>query len=95
MRSSRRYPPLKLLRKHEQFSRQPIREPRLSRIQKFRDSLQDLKRIEEDESFDEFYAKLKDIVNLAFNLGETITEPKIVRKELRSLPRDFMLRLPQ
>ena len=36
--------------------------------------------MEEDESFDEFYAKLKDIVNSAFNLGETIPEPKIVRR---------------
>ena len=41
--------------------------------------------MEEDESFDEFYAKLKDIVNPVFNLGETIPEPKIVRKMLRSL----------
>ena len=39
--------------------------------------------------FDEFYAKLKDIVNLAFNLGETNPEPKIVRKVLRSLPERF------
>ena len=45
--------------------------------------------MEEDESFDEFYAKLKDIVNSAFNLGETILEPKIVRKVLRSLPEKF------
>ena len=45
--------------------------------------------MEEDESFDEFYAKLKDIVNSAFNLGETIHEPKIVRKVLRSLPERF------
>ena len=45
--------------------------------------------MEEDESFDEFYAKLKDIVNLAFNLGEIIPEPKIVRKVLRSLPERF------
>ena len=45
--------------------------------------------MEEDESFDEFYAKLKDIVNLAFKLGETIPEPKIVRKVLRSLPERF------
>ena len=36
--------------------------------------------MEDDESFDEFYAELKDIVNSAFNLGETIYEPKIVRK---------------
>ena len=43
----------------------------------------------EDESFDEFYAKLKDIVNSAFNLGETILEPKIVKKVLRSLPERF------
>ena len=45
--------------------------------------------MEEDESFDEFYAKLKDIVNYAFNLGETIPEPKIVRKVLKSLPERF------
>ena len=45
--------------------------------------------MEEDESFDEFYANLKNIVNLSFNLGETIPEPKIVRKVLRSLPVRF------
>ena len=45
--------------------------------------------IEEDDSFDEFYAKLKDIVNFAFNLGETISEPKIVRKVFRSVPESF------
>ena len=45
--------------------------------------------MEEDESFNEFYAKLKDIMNSAFNLGETILEPKIVRKVLRSLPERF------
>ena len=46
-------------------------------------------KMEEDESFDEFYAKIKDIVNSAFNLGESIHEPKIVRKVLRSLPERF------
>ena len=45
--------------------------------------------MEEDESFDEFYSQLKDIVNSAFNLGETIPEPKVVRKVLRSLPERF------
>ena len=39
--------------------------------------------------FDEFYAMLKDIVNSAFNLGETIHESKIVRKVIRSLPKRF------
>ena len=45
--------------------------------------------MEEDESFDEFYAKLKDIVNSAFNFGDTIPEPKIMRKVLRSLLERF------
>ena len=45
--------------------------------------------MEEDESFNEFYAKLKDIVNSAFNLGETVPEPKIVRKVLRFLLERF------
>ena len=39
--------------------------------------------------FNEFYAKLKDILNSAFNLGETISKPKIIRKVLRSLPERF------
>ena len=46
-------------------------------------------RMEEDETFDEFYAKLKDIVNSTFNLREFIVESKIVRKILRSLPERF------
>ena len=45
--------------------------------------------MKEDDSFNEFYAKLKDIVNLAFNLGETIPEPKIVMKVLKSLLERF------
>ena len=45
--------------------------------------------MKENESFDEFYAKLKDIVNSVFNLGETILEPKIVRKVLRFLLERF------
>ena len=45
--------------------------------------------MDKDNSFDEFYAKLKNIVNLAFNLGEQILEPKIVKKILKSLPERF------
>ena len=37
----------------------------------------------DDESFDEFYAKLNDIVNSAFNLREIYDQPKIVRKILK------------
>ena len=49
--------------------------------------------MEDDESFNEFYAKLKDIMNSAFNLGETIPKPKIVRKVLRSLPERFQAKI--
>ena len=59
-----------------------------SKLQRLTTSFKEIK-MEEDESFDEFYAKLKDIVNSAFNFGETIPEPKIVRKVLRSLPKRF------
>ena len=41
------------------------------------------------ESFDEFYATLNDIVNSAYNLGEIYDQPKIVRKILKSLTKDF------
>ena len=46
-------------------------------------------RMSDDETFDEFYAKLNDIVNFAFNLDEVYDQPKIVRKILRSLTKDF------
>ena len=59
-----------------------------SKFQRLTTSFEEIK-MEEDESFDEFYAKLKDIVNSAFNLGETILKLKIVRKVLRSLPERF------
>ena len=58
------------------------------KLQRLSTSFKKIK-MEKDESFDEFYVKLKDIVNSAFNLGETILEPKIVRKVLRSLPERF------
>ena len=59
-----------------------------SKLQRLTISFEEIK-MKEDESFDEFYAKLKDIVNSTFNLGETIPEPKIMRKVLRSLSERF------
>ena len=43
----------------------------------------------DDECFNEFYAKLNDIVNSAYNLDEIYDQLKIVRKILRSLIEDF------
>ena len=59
-----------------------------SKLQRLTTSFKEIK-MEEDVSFDEFYTKLKDIVNSAFNLGETISKPKIVRKVLKSLRKRF------
>ena len=47
----------------------------------------------DDDFFDEFYAKLNDIVNSAYNLGEIYDQFKIVRKILRSLTEDFRLKV--
>ena len=58
------------------------------KLQRLTKSFEEIK-IEEDKSFDKFYAKFKDIVNSAFNLGETILEPKIMRNVLKSLPERF------
>ena len=58
------------------------------KLQRLTSSFEEI-RMEEDETFDKFYAKLTDIVNSAFNLGESIVESKIVRKILRSLPKRF------
>ena len=46
-------------------------------------------RMSDDEFFDELYAKLNDIVNFVFNFGEIYDQPKIIRKILRSLTKDF------
>ena len=47
-----------------------------SKLQRLTTSFEEIK-MGEDESFNEFYAKLKNMVNSTFNLGETILEPKV------------------
>ena len=59
-----------------------------SKLQRLTINFEEIK-IEEDESFDEFYVKLKGIVNSAFSLRKTIPKPKIVRKVFRYLPERF------
>ena len=58
------------------------------KFQRLTMSFEEIK-MKEDESFDEFYAKFKNIVNSVFNLRETIPKPKIVKKVFRSLPERF------
>lgn len=46
-------------------------------------------RMKDYEYFDDFYAKLDDIVNSSFNLSKQIPEAMIVRKVMRFLPEKF------
>jgi hypothetical protein len=47
-------------------------------------------RMEEEETFDEFYSKLSTIRNSTINLGNKMTDAKIIKKILRSLPARFI-----
>ena len=81
-------------RKHGLFFRIPTKAQKLLKTPKSRGSLPTLRiRMDNDESFDKFYVKLKDIVNLAFPLGEQIPELKIVRKIFKSLPEKFHVKI--
>ncbi|XP_022841857.1 uncharacterized protein LOC111365533 [Olea europaea var. sylvestris] len=62
---------------------------KISKLQMLASRFEEI-RMKDDESFDEFYAKLNGIVNSSFNLSERILEPKIVRKVLRSLLEIFI-----
>ena len=65
---------------------------KIVKLQRLTSSFEEIK-MEEDKTHDEFYAKLKDIVNSAFNLGESIAEFKIVRKIFRFLPERFRAKI--
>ena len=49
-------------------------------------------RMEKDETFDEFYSKLKDIVNSAFDLKNLQHNPKLLGKSLGLYLKDSMAR---
>ena len=51
---------------------------RTVKLQRLTSSFEEI-RMEEEETFDDFYSKLKDIVNFTFNLGESIAKSKIFR----------------
>ena len=52
---------------------------KINKLQQLTTRFESIK-MSDDESFDEFYAKLNVIVNSAYNLGEIYNQPKIVRK---------------
>lgn len=46
-------------------------------------------RMEESENITEFYGRLRDIINQAFQLGKVYTEEELVRKIVGALPKRF------
>ena len=61
---------------------------KINKLQQLTTRFESIK-MSDDEFFAKFYAKLNDIVNSAYNLGEIYDQTKIVRKILRSLTEDF------
>ena len=64
------------------------------KLQRLITSFEEIK-MEEDESFNEFHAKLKDIVNSAFNPRETIPKLRLLERCSNLYLRDFMPRSSQ
>ena len=60
-----------------------------SKLQRLTTSFEEIK-MKEDQSFDEFYAKLKDIVNSALILGKPFLNPRLLERCLDLYLRDFM-----
>jgi hypothetical protein len=47
----------------------------------------------EDETFGEFYSKMSDLRNSMVSLGKPISDVKLIRKILRSLPKRFRIKV--
>jgi hypothetical protein len=47
----------------------------------------------EDETFGEFYSKMSNLRNSIVSLGKSISDVKLIRKILRSLPECFTIKM--
>jgi len=47
----------------------------------------------EDETFGEFYSKMRDLRNSMVSLGKTVSDVKLIRKILRSVPERFRIKV--
>jgi phosphomevalonate kinase len=50
-------------------------------------------KILEDETFREFYSKMSDLGNSMVSLGKSVSDVKLLRKILRSLPERFKIKV--
>jgi hypothetical protein len=64
----------------------------MSKLQLLTTKFENLK-MDEDETISEFNAMLRDIGNSSFALGEKMSEKKLARKILRSLPKRFSMKV--
>src|ERR1044072_9170083 len=65
---------------------------RMSRLQLLTTKFEKL-RMAEYESISDFYMRVCDLANTSFALGEQISEEKLIRKILRSLPKKFAMKV--
>src|ERR1044072_3569550 len=65
---------------------------RMSRLQMLTTQFETL-RMTEDQTIDEFHMQIRDIANTSFALGEKMTDEKLVRNILRSLPKRFAMKV--
>jgi len=49
-------------------------------------------RMLEDETFNEFYDRISDLRNSIINLGKKVSDTKLIKKILRSLPERFRIK---
>jgi hypothetical protein len=47
----------------------------------------------EDETFEEFYSKMSDLRNPMVSLGKTVSDVKLIRKIIRSMPECFRIKV--
>jgi hypothetical protein len=50
-------------------------------------------KMQEEETFGEFYTKISDLRNSMVSLGKQISDVKLIRKILRSLPERFRIKV--
>src|ERR1044072_2014787 len=65
---------------------------RMSRLQMLTTQFETL-RMGEDQTIAEFHMQIRDIANSSFALGEKMSDEKLVRKLLRSLPKRFAMKV--
>src|ERR1044072_2015896 len=64
----------------------------MSRLQLLTTQFENL-RMAEYESISDFHMRVRDLANKSLDLGEQISEEKLVRKILRSLPKKFSMKV--